>query len=116
MLSERTFIEAIRMHEEGAKAIVVDETEGACMPLEDFLSYSGNLHFLVDIRDDAEFEAKFDTPAADPEEKEPEEPPKRTRQEMYREIDRLAADGTKVVSEIAQLVGCSTATVRKRIK
>ena len=118
MFIEKDLAMALCAWNEGRPVIVMDLEEGQVVTMDEFMANTKYVHFLVDVEDapaQAE-ESIFDEvppeALADP----GEDAPKMSRAEKRHMIETLAAEGTKGVSEIAEIVGCSVNTVRKYIK
>ena len=131
MFVEKDMCMAICEWNEGKTVMVMDTISKKIYPISDFIGNHGFLHFLVDEPDelpdpeeqhtDEEFEALFEeVPEAALEEAKEHlssiTKEKRTRAEKRHMIETLAAEGSMVVSEIAERVGVSAATVRRYIK
>ena len=118
MYIEKDLALAICAWGQGKNVIVMDLEEGRVVTMDEFMANTKYVHFLVDAEEAAAQaeESIFDEvppeALADP----GEDAPKMSRAEKRHMIETLAAEGTKGVSEIAAIVGCSVNTVRKYIK
>lgn len=124
MLIEKDLPAAVIAWSYGKEVIVIDRMGGVNCTMDEFIANSPGIHFLVnEVTDppapdpeehtDEEFEALFEEV---PEVALEEAKEHLNRAQKRHMIERLAAEGSMGVSEIAERVGVSAATVRRYIK